>query len=198
MLLGDSLDREKFNMKDLGDFGRDEIFEFLDKTKPLMEKPQWYIFCSEKQLPHYFEWVVKNKMKHNLLVWNKPLSVMNRERYSTNVEYILRIYVNGCALNKLDLVSNKDKTAYYSKHKSYNQLRGKEKVHPSQKPVELLTELIELSSAEGDVIFDPFAGSSSTGVACSRLGRQYIGAELTEEYFDISVKRLQQEEGGVS
>lgn len=190
MLLGNSLDRNEFNMKELGDFGKDNIYTFLDVSKRIMEKPQWYIFCSEKQLVYYLNWTHENKLKYNLLTWNKPLSVLNRERYSTNIEYIIRIYDNGCALNKLDLDNFPDKTKYYSKYKTYNQIRGKNKLHPSQKPIELLKEIIEVSSNLNDVILDPYMGSASTGVACNELGRDFIGIELNNTYYNIAQERI--------
>lgn len=190
MLLGESLDRNEFNMKKLGDFGKEEINEFLNLTKPLMKKPQWYIFCSEKQLVYYLDWCVENKFKYNLLAWNKPLSVMNRERYSTNIEYIVRIYSSGCALNKLDLNLYPEKSKYYSKYKTYNQLRGKRKLHPSQKPIEIISEIIELSSSLNQVIFDPFMGSASVGISAIENNRKFIGVELDEKYYNIAKNRL--------
>lgn len=191
LLLGDSLDREKFNMKELGSFGKENIYDFLDATECLMKKPQWYIFCSEKQLVYYLDWCVQKKYKYNILTWNKPISVMNRERYSTNIEYIVRIYTNGCALNKIDLDKQPEKTIFYSKYKSYSQVRGNGKLHPSQKPVQLLRELIELSTKENDVVLDPFMGSGSTGVACLNTNRNFIGIELDKRYFDIAKQRIE-------
>ena len=154
-----------------------------------MKKPQWYIFCSEKQLVYYLNWCIENKMKYNILTWNKPLSITNRERYSTNIEYIVRIYGNGCALNKLD-TTDKEICKYYSKYKNFNQVRGKEKEHPSQKPVNILKEMIILSSNEGDTILDCFMGSGSTGVACMELNRKFIGIELEGKFFEISKNRI--------
>lgn len=191
MLLGDALDRTKFNMKELGDFGKANIYDFLNATKRLMAKPQWYIFCSEKQIVYYLDWCAENKFKYNILTWNKPLSVMNRERYSTNIEYIVRIYSNGCALNKLDLDNNPSYTKYYSKYKTYAQVRGKEKYHPSQKPVELLTELLMVSTNEQDIVLDPFMGSGSTGVACLNANRNFIGVELDNNYFSVARERIE-------
>lgn len=192
MLLGESLDREKFNMKELGDFGKDKIYEFLDTTKATMKKPQWYIFCSEKQIVYYLDWCKENNFKYNILTWNKPLSVMNRERYSTNIEYIIRIYNNGSALNKINLEQFPEKTKFYSKYKAYPQIRGKQKKHPSQKPVDLLNEIIELSSKENEIIFDPFMGSGSTGVASIKASRRFIGIELKIEIFDIANARIEE------
>lgn len=64
------------------------------------------------------------------------------------------------------------------------------KLHPTEKPVDLMEELIKSFSKENDVILDPFMGSGSTLVACNNLNRKYIGVELSEEYFDITKKRL--------
>lgn len=192
MLLGDSLDREKFNMKELGDFGRDSIYDFLNKSKNTMKKPQWYIFCSEKQIVYYLDWCQENKFKYNILTWNKPLSVMNRERYSTNIEYIIRIYGNGNALNKLDLDNNPEKSKYYSKYKVYNQIRGNGKLHPSQKPIEILNEILQVSSNENDIILDPFMGSGSTAISSININRNFIGIELDEKYCDITKNRILQ------
>jgi len=195
MLLGMSLDREKFNMKELGDFGEEQIYDFLNKSDKCMKKTNMYIFCSEKQLPFYFNWCVLKNKKFNLLTWNKPLSVMNRERYSTNIEYIIRIYTNGCALNKIDFDLYPEKTLYYSKYKTFNQIRSTYKLHPSQKPVEILTQFIELSSKENDVILDPFMGSGSTGEASININRNFIGIELDEGYFKIAEDRINKMKG---
>lgn len=75
---------------------------------------------------------------------------------------------------------------------STNGLMGEEKnrVHPTQKPIRLLTWLIENYTQEGDVIFDPFMGSGSTGVAAMRAGRRFIGVEKDPAYFAIAQERI--------
>lgn len=62
--------------------------------------------------------------------------------------------------------------------------------HPTQKPVALLERIILACTGEGDLILDPFAGSSTTGVAAVRLGRRFVGLELDAGYLDLSSKRL--------
>jgi site-specific DNA-methyltransferase (adenine-specific) len=62
--------------------------------------------------------------------------------------------------------------------------------HPTQKPVDLLEYLINLYSKEGDVIFDPFMGSGSTGVACNNLNREFIGVEMKEDFYNLAVSRV--------
>jgi site-specific DNA-methyltransferase (adenine-specific) len=62
--------------------------------------------------------------------------------------------------------------------------------HPTQKPVYLLERLILASTNENDIVLDPFCGSSTTGVACKRLNRNYIGIDNSLEYIKLSKERL--------
>ena len=62
--------------------------------------------------------------------------------------------------------------------------------HTTQKPVWLMEELIKIHSNEGNIIFDPFMGSGTTGVACKNLNRKFIGCELEEKYFEMSKSRM--------
>ena len=62
--------------------------------------------------------------------------------------------------------------------------------HPTQKPVDLLRRCIAASTVQGDIVFDPFAGSSTTGVAALELGRKYWGCESEAEFIELSRKRL--------
>jgi site-specific DNA-methyltransferase (adenine-specific) len=63
--------------------------------------------------------------------------------------------------------------------------------HPTLKPVELMFHLVKLLSFENQVVLDPFMGSASTGIACLKLKRKFIGFELDENYYKISEKRLE-------
>ena len=135
-------------------------------------------------------WAIENNYKYTILTWNKPLSILNRERFSTNLEYTVRIYGKGTALNKLDLEKHPNKKDYYSKYRYFNPIRGKSKLHQTQKPLEYLEGLVELNSNEGDIIFDPFSGSYTTGIACQNLNRKFIGVELDENYFNIAKNRI--------
>lgn len=62
--------------------------------------------------------------------------------------------------------------------------------HPTQKPVQLLEHFVKLLTNENDVIFDPFSGSGSSGVAALMHNRKFIGSEINKEYFDNSKERL--------
>ena len=64
-------------------------------------------------------------------------------------------------------------------------------VHPTQKPLSLMRELIELFTDEGDTILDPFCGSGTTLVAARELGRKAIGVEISPEYAETAASILQ-------
>ena len=66
----------------------------------------------------------------------------------------------------------------------------KEKLHPTQKPVDLMSYIIKTYTNENDVVFDGFMGSGTVGVACKKLSRQFIGCELNHEYFEIAKTRI--------
>ncbi len=62
--------------------------------------------------------------------------------------------------------------------------------HPTQKPIQLLERIVLASTKVGDLIFDPFTGSATTGIAAIKLNRFFIGCELEDEYISLSIKRL--------
>lgn len=70
-------------------------------------------------------------------------------------------------------------------------------LHPTQKPVELLTNLIKTFTNEGDTVLDNCMGSGSTGIACINANRNFIGYELDEHYFQIAKERLEQHENKI-
>jgi site-specific DNA-methyltransferase (adenine-specific)/modification methylase len=66
---------------------------------------------------------------------------------------------------------------------------GGDKVHPTQKPIGLMSWCVGLTTG---AVLDPFMGSGTTGVACARLGRRFIGIEIHEPYFDIACRRIEE------
>lgn len=64
--------------------------------------------------------------------------------------------------------------------------------HPTQKPIELLKRIILASTKKGDLVLDPFCGSSTTGVAALLLNRKYVGIDSEKEYLQLSKKRLEE------
>lgn len=68
---------------------------------------------------------------------------------------------------------------------------GAVKNHPTEKPVDILRQLIESSSVMGETVYDPFAGSGSTLVASILEGRNAVGCEIDERYCEIAAKRIE-------
>ncbi len=62
--------------------------------------------------------------------------------------------------------------------------------HPTQKPTELISRCLRASTKPNDLVFDPFSGSCTTGVAALSLGRRFIGCEAEQEHVELSIKRL--------
>jgi site-specific DNA-methyltransferase (adenine-specific) len=69
--------------------------------------------------------------------------------------------------------------------------RTKEADHPTQKPLDLMRYLVRTYSNEHDLVFDGYSGSGTTAAACIKEKRRFVGAELSKEYFDKSVERLE-------
>ena len=72
----------------------------------------------------------------------------------------------------------------------YSNAYQKNKLHPTQKPVELLEYLIKTYTQEGEVVLDNCMGSGTTGVACKNLNRKFIGIELDDTYYEIAKNRI--------
>lgn len=68
--------------------------------------------------------------------------------------------------------------------------RDRDGRHPTEKPIPLMRELLQDFTNPGDTILDPFMGSGTTGVACAKMGRKFIGIELDKKYFDIACERI--------
>jgi len=88
--------------------------------------------------------------------------------------------------------TNIDRRSVKKVTRQYNGLLGKEgkRYHATQKPISIMLWLIENYTNPNDVIFDPYMGSGTTGVACMILERSFIGCEIDEQYFQIAQDRI--------
>lgn len=102
----------------------------------------------------------------------------------------------GCSNGKIYFGGNKrdyeggDTTRYPNNLLEFNCVNNYHKVHPNEKPVELLEYFIKTYTKEGDVVLDNTMGSGSTGVACVNTNRNFIGIELDEKYYKIAEERI--------
>ena len=72
-----------------------------------------------------------------------------------------------------------------------------DKVHPTQKPLKLIEELVVLHSLENQVVLDSFMGSGTCGMVCVAKNRNFIGIEIDENYFKIAQNRINELNGGI-
>ena len=119
------------------------------------------------------------------LIWDKGNKIMG-QFYMSQFEYILffrkgrGVKINNCGTSDILSIPN-----IKTKDKHGNN------IHDTEKPVDLMRILIDNSSKEGETVLDPFMGSGSTGVACKKLNRNFIGMELDENYFKIAEERIE-------
>ncbi len=76
---------------------------------------------------------------------------------------------------------------------TFDRMATSKHIHPTEKPVELLVELLEQSTSRGDLVVDPFGGSGSTMAACQRTGRRGISFEVDPEHYERAKSRLSQQ-----
>lgn len=121
----------------------------------------------------------------NILIWKKSKHSPNRY-YMKNAEFLVLLR-KGIAKNINDMgtrqVLEYDNVKY--------------KTHPTEKPVDLLTKLIENSTNQNETVLDMFMGSGSTGVACVNTNRKFIGIELDDNYFEIAEKRINEKTNNI-
>ena len=132
---------------------------------------------------------------------NSQFALCTRKAYQMLID---RYGIDKCewfiAFGRLEVVSNEYKRKYASTFNLWQGRKSKSNVleytkdgggfHPTQKPVALLEDLIQTFSNPGDTVLDFTMGSGSTGVACVNTGRNFIGIELDETYFQIAEKRI--------
>lgn len=151
----------------------------------LKDNTHCYIMCNQVNLPHFLQVISNSKFKYiKCLIWDKGNKICGRY-YMNCFEYIIMLRkggertINDCGTPDILSIPNRKTKGADGKN-----------IHDSEKPVSLMSILIENSSNENEVILDPFMGSGSTGVACVNTNRNFIGIELNEEYFKIAEKRL--------
>jgi len=153
-----------------------------------------------------YDWVWRKSKPTNFLNCKKqPLRTFENVIvfYKKQPTYNPQGLIKGVFINDRPAKRNKSSNIYgsekgfgYSEFSNYptNELNFKNgnnnRLHPTQKPVELLEYLIKTYTNEGETVLDNCMGSGSTGIACKNTGRSFIGIELDQYYFDIARNRI--------
>lgn len=174
---GDNMDQRGFM-----EFSRQVFAKCREKTKP---EGVIAAFIDWRNLPALCDslqaagWVWRG-----IAVWNKPNGRPQKGRYRNEFEFVVWGSNGpmpfdrgvGCL------------PGYYR----YQNVAGKDRQHQTEKPLQLIKDLLEIVPA-GATVLDPFMGSGTTAVACLQTGRNYIGFELSKEYHAVALQRVAEE-----
>jgi len=139
-----------------------------------------YVFCGTEQISDLVRLLRRCSMTVRVGAWEKTNpSPMNGTR----------LWLSGLEFCVFGRKSNATFNAHCKKA-LWRFPSGRSKIHPTEKPVTLMEELILASSDSGDMVLDNTMGSGTTGVACMNTGRRFIGIERDEGYFKIAQDRI--------
>ena len=130
----------------------------------------------------------------DILRWKKknPMPRNVNRRYVTDFELAIWA-VKG---DKEKWTFNNHKEGYYLRpefiYSAY--VASKKRIHPTQKSIKLIQDIIKIHTNVGDTIYDPFSGSGSISFAAKKENRNYIGSEINQDYYLASIERLQKNE----
>jgi len=159
----------------------------LDDFVRIMKKVNIVIWFSKMQMKYILNYFTSldKEIYYELLVWGKTNPTpATHNTWLPDLEYAFHFREKGVKLND----------GYDIKQKLYvSPLNKKDKDlydHPTIKPLDNVLKHLEHITQPNDIVFDPFLGSGTTAIASKELGRQYIGFELNEDYFNIAQDRL--------
>tara|TARA_R110000868_G_C10879207_1_gene762828 strand:+ start:52 stop:1191 length:1140 start_codon:yes stop_codon:yes gene_type:complete len=139
-----------------------------------------YVFCNKELLPDYLVWARDAGYSFNVLVWKKPNAIPIGDSHRPDIEYLLLFRKNAIWNNGLSSIVN------YSRLIESPRETG---LHPTMKPVGIITNQLLISSHDGSLVVDTFLGSGSTLIAAEKTGRVCYGMELDPKYVDVIIKR---------
>lgn len=156
---------------------------FLTEIQRILKVFNVYIYCSKDLLVDYITFAKDNKYNWDLLTLCKKNPIPTKcNKYLSDLEYCIFIRESGAYFN-----SNLSYEKYY-KAKSMNVKKAD--YHPTEKPLNIISDHVEISSKVGDLVVDPFMGSGTTIIACKKLKRNYIGIEIDPEFFEKAKMKI--------
>lgn len=165
---------------------KDEFLRILKPTGNI------FSFCAYNLLGRWHECFDPAFDTFQFVVWHKtnPTPKLRRAGFLNSCELIVCCWNKGHTWN------------FGRQNEMHNFIEstvcmGKERMkcpkHPTQKPLSVLTKIVEWSTNAGDLVFDPFMGVGSSGAASLRLGRRFQGFEARRDYFEAAERRLERE-----
>jgi len=167
-----------FNFGEWDKFNREWFHIAIHKTKG------WIMtFCAKKDIGFYWDILEKNNFKAiDVLVWQKPDPVPLNAKTK-----FLNAWEGAVIAKKAGATFNGRCQHNIIK---FQAPKGKNRIHPTQKPENLMKQLVLLTTKKGELVLDPFMGSGTTAVACIGTGRKYLGFEIDKKYCKQAKNRI--------
>lgn len=172
---------------DMVDFNPEEWAE--DFIRILKPTGNLFIFTSYNQIGRWYNCLDHRFDASNFMIWHKtnPSPKIYKAGFLNSCEMIFTCWNKRHTWN---FISQAEMHNFLESPICMKPERLSSPKHPTQKPVSILKKMISIATNEGDIVFDPFMGVGSTGVAALELNRRFIGVELNEEYFVAAKKRI--------
>ena len=177
---------------DLAEWDLNEIdpFAFVEDFKRII-KPDGniFVFTSYNLIGKWHEAFDSEFDTFQYFIWHKtnPPPKIYKNGFLNSCEMIICLWNKG---HKWNFTNQNKMHNFFQSPICMRPERLSDPKHPSQKPVALLEHILKISSDEGDMVFDPFMGVGSTGVAALKNKRKFFGIEIEKDYFDAAERRL--------
>jgi DNA modification methylase len=178
-ITGEALRKQGKQIEFISDFNP---IDFLNVLPIIFEnkKMNAYVFCNKDLLPDYLFWAKETGYSFNVLIWKKPNAIPIGDSHRPDIEYLL-------LFRKSAIWNNGLKDVNYSRCLEYGRESG---LHPTMKPIELISNEMKISSNQNSLVVDFFLGSGSTIVAAHQLKRKCYGMELEPKYCQVIIDRM--------
>lgn len=154
----------------------------FDKLEKICSPFNMFCFCSNKQISKIMQYHEQKKRSTTLIIWHKTNAApFANGVWRGDIEYI--IHARDIGATFLGDAREKKKVSQYPIVNDFS--------HPTVKPLALIQKYVKICSNEGDIILDPYMGSGTSGIACVKMGRKFIGCEINPEYFAIACSRIE-------
>lgn len=156
-----------------------ECYRVLNKNGSFVVFNAWKNLGDISKYAESLGFITKDMMR---LEKTNPMPRNRDRRYITDYECLIWF-----TMPKAKWVFNRQDDKYQRPKFVHSIDKG---LHPTQKSLSLMTEILKIHTNENQKVLDPFMGSGTTGVACKNLGREFIGIELDGDYFNTAVERI--------
>jgi len=164
-------------------FSPSEYFPSMLQT--LRRDGNMFVFCADNLLCEWRRLFEEAFDVQLFFIWHKtnPTPQFRKVSFLKSVEFIMCGWNKG---HKWNFKTQKEMHNFFECPIVNSQKRR----HPTQKPLELISHLVEIASLPKDIVLDPFLGSGRTAIACEQLNRKWIGIEISEKYCEIAQKEI--------